>query len=69
MRLSQPVATCSICGKRVPLATCKMDEYGHAVHEPCGIGKLALCKHTAPARKPPLAERPGSWRNSFYAST
>ena len=33
--------SCAICGKPVVLEKCKIDEYGHAVHEDCYFHKLA----------------------------
>jgi hypothetical protein len=45
---------CVICGDRVALERCKIDEDGDAVHEKCYIAKVALV--------PPLRTRPKSRR-------
>lgn len=34
--------TCWICGKSVDLRSCKTDEYGSAVHEPCYVTRTIL---------------------------
>jgi len=36
------VQFCWICGHAVDLNTCKTDEYGKAVHEPCYAAKIKL---------------------------
>lgn len=33
---------CWLCGEVVDLRTCKIDEYGEAVHEACYTARLAL---------------------------
>ena len=38
----RPTRDCWICGKAVPLETCKTDEHGNPVHERCYAAKLAL---------------------------
>ena len=40
------VCLCWICGKNVDLNTCKIDEYGEAVHQPCYAARLALESNT-----------------------
>jgi hypothetical protein len=39
---------CWICGKTVALETCKIDEYGKAVHEACYESKIAFEKVNFP---------------------
>lgn len=33
---------CWLCGAAVDLRTCKIDEYGEAVHEACSVARIAL---------------------------
>ena len=40
--------TCWICGNRVSLEICKIDENGRAVHEECYLLKLALQNSNSP---------------------
>lgn len=46
------VCICWICGKNVDLNTCKIDEFGEAVHEECYAARIALENGT---RKPPVS--------------
>ena len=39
---------CKICGMPVCLETCKIDEYGRAVHENCYVEKLLLAARVFP---------------------
>lgn len=39
---------CKICGIGVSLETCKVDEYGRAVHENCYVEKLLLATRMFP---------------------
>ena len=45
------VGICWICAKNVDLNSCKIDEYGEAVHEACYVARIALEKGT---RKTPV---------------
>ncbi len=45
-----PPVLCWICGHPASLETCKIDEYGLAVHEQCQALKLSL--HNEPSRRP-----------------
>ncbi len=38
----EPIHTCWICGNRVSLEKCKIDEHGQAVHEDCYVAKIAF---------------------------
>jgi hypothetical protein len=42
--LLRGIFICWICGKRVSLEDCKIDELGKPVHEECYVAKLALRK-------------------------
>ena len=41
---------CWLCGKNVDLNSCKIDEYGKAVHEACYAVRLALEGHPRTSR-------------------
>jgi hypothetical protein len=69
MKSSAMIRICWICGRQVPLETCKIDEYGEAVHEKCDVARLALNSYAAPPKKPQSQAKPMEWRNSFSAST
>lgn len=38
----KPIHICWMCGNRVSLEKCKIDEYGEAVHENCYVAKMTL---------------------------
>jgi len=40
---------CAICGKPVPLESCKFDENGKAVHEDCYVGRMLEDKDPPPS--------------------
>ena len=44
--VTQSIPLCWLCGKDVDLRTCKIDEYGEAVHEACYTVRLALESHS-----------------------
>lgn len=46
------ICICWICGKNVDLNSCKIDEYGEAVHEACYVARIALENGT---RKAPVS--------------
>jgi hypothetical protein len=37
-----PSHNCWICGNKVSLERCKIDEHGRAVHEQCYVAKIQL---------------------------
>jgi len=43
-----PIHICWICGNRVSLERCKIDEHGRAVHEDCYVAKIALQNGNTP---------------------
>ena len=43
-----PIHICWICGSRVPLENCKIDEHGQAVHEDCYLAKMVLQNSNTP---------------------
>ena len=44
----EPIYICWICGNRVSLERCKIDEHGEAVHENCYVSKLTLQNGNTP---------------------
>jgi hypothetical protein len=42
--MSQPILTCAICGKLVPLEEAKTNEDGKPVHKECYTAKLAKAR-------------------------
>ena len=40
--VTQSIHRCWLCGKDVDISTCKIDEYGEAVHAACYMVRLAL---------------------------
>ncbi len=64
------VPPCLICGTQVSLETCKIDEYGQAVHEECYVGQLVLHGHTPLRRmKPAFQVKPREFRHPALAAT
>ena len=56
----KPIHPCWLCGKDAELSTCKIDEYGKAVHESCYTARLAfeVSAQEAPPRRPLVHFRP-----------
>lgn len=44
----EPIHICWICGNRVRLESCKIDEHGQAVHEECYIAKTTFQNGNTP---------------------
>ena len=44
----EPIQKCWICGNKVSLEKCIVDEHGQAVHEDCHVVKLALQNGSTP---------------------
>jgi hypothetical protein len=42
---------CWICGKKVELKDCKVDDKGMPVHEKCYVARIALEQHFSPRRR------------------
>jgi hypothetical protein len=43
-----PLPECWICGNKVSLEKCKIDEHGQPVHEDCYIAKIAFQNGNTP---------------------
>jgi len=52
----QLILICRRCGRRVPVETCKIDEYGDAVHEECAVSGMQN-NHTAQHKRQPFPLR------------
>ena len=48
-----PTYTCWICGNRVALERCKVDEHGQAVHEDCYMAKIHVQNGNPPQSSDP----------------
>jgi hypothetical protein len=49
----EAVYICWICGNRVSLEGCKIDELGRAVHDDCYVAKLGLLAGDTPQNPNP----------------
>jgi hypothetical protein len=60
MKSLQLVLICWICDKRVSVETCKIDEYGQAVHEECDGARVAMKNHALPPGETMLRSFPST---------
>jgi hypothetical protein len=63
------VPPCLICGTQVSLETCKIDEYGQAVHEECYVDQLVPHGHTPLRNKSTSQVKPREFRRPALAAT
>lgn len=66
MATPKPIRLCWICGNPVEIATCRIDEYGEAVHETCHTKSLAILAEGA-RKGPTVAYSTGKPNKPRYA--
>lgn len=60
MKSTSVTPTCCLCGKPISLETCKIDEYGQAMHEECAVARLTSHKLLAAFPERNVSGRPNN---------